>query len=491
MANCKYVNSGMLHLLVLIMSSIMCNSFRRVIPPRFSTALFGQLIESVVPLQSSNEGSLQRAKKLRLDVFLSSVFSDKHSRSFLGDLCEKGSVRVNNITVKSKSHRLNGGDRVCVDLQINENDFTSVAPENIPLDIIYEDEHIIAVNKPYGMVVHPAPGSPNNTFVNALLHHLGPNASTILIDSTHQKPGNIGSADESDKFSMHAHGDVMNSEDFEDDLSIDEEVEEFNSRDNKSSMGGMNVDLPETPEAAKASPPSLRPGIVHRLDKGTSGVLLAGKHPEAVAKLSELFARRKIRKIYLAVAIGHPGETTIVEPIGRSVKNRQLMTVYDGPPGKPAITHVRTLAFDGKLSAALVRIETGRTHQIRVHLKERRTPIAGDEAYGNSDWNKRLSRSDDIHRPLLHAYETEFTHPFTNKQILLQAPVPPDMAKLMLKLTPGTEPILDGQTSLLIGSTDVKGREPGDMRGGGDFVPSDRLVIEEEHWTSFELPEEL
>ena len=374
-----------------------------------------------------------------------------------------------------------------VDVQIDESAVSNVVPENIPLDVLYEDEHIIAVNKPHGMVVHPAPGSPNNTFVNALLYHLGPNAATILVNAANQQASS---------------GYSLQSEEEEgeegEEVVVEEEEEEEEEEDGIRQMGigkgkgkGEGIDLPETPEAAKASPPSLRPGIVHRLDKGTSGVLLAGKHPEAVAKLSELFAKRKIRKIYLAVSVGHPGETTIVEPIGRSVKNRQLMTVYDGPPGKPAITHVRTLAFDGKLSAALVRIETGRTHQIRVHLKERRTPIAGDEAYGNADWNKRLGRSDSIQRPLLHAYETEFTHPFTGKKVLLRAPVPTDMANLMFKLTPSTEPILDKQTCLLVGTTEVKGREPGENLGGGNFVPSDRLIIDDEpHYTSYELSEE-
>jgi 23S rRNA pseudouridine1911/1915/1917 synthase len=179
------------------------------------------------------------------------------------------------------------------------------------------------------------------------------------------------------------------------------------------------IDLPETPEAASATPMSLRPGIVHRLDKVTSGVLIAAKSTDAVAKLSALFAQRKIRKVYLAICVGHPGETTLVEPIGRSQRNRQLMTVYEGPPGKPAVTHVRTICFDGKISAALVRIETGRTHQIRVHLKHRRTPILGDEDYGNREWNNKIFRSDKINRPLLHAYETEFEHPFTGAYMLI------------------------------------------------------------------------
>jgi hypothetical protein len=157
----------------------------------------------------------------------------------------------------------------------------------------------------------------------------------------------------------------------------------------------------------------------------------------------------------------------------------QLMTVYDGPPGKQATTHVRTLAFDGKLSAAVVRIETGRTHQIRVHLKERRTPIAGDEAYGTAEWNKKLARSDGIHRPLLHAYETEFTHPFTGESITIRAPIPSDMANLLKKLTVVKSPLLDKETSLLIGSTEVRGRDAGELGAVKGFVPSDRLVMEE------------
>ena len=161
---------------------------------------------------------------------------------------------------------------------------------------------------------------------------------------------------------------------------------------------------------------------MHRLDKGTSGVLIAGKNTEAVAKLSALFSERKIRKLYLSVCIGHPGETTIVEPIGRSLKNRQVMAIFDGPPGKPAVTHIRTLSFDGKISTVLARIETGRTHQIRVHLKHRRTPILGDETYGNIDWNRKFSREmkkEPIsNRPLLHAYEVEFIHPFTGESMI-------------------------------------------------------------------------
>jgi 23S rRNA pseudouridine1911/1915/1917 synthase len=233
----------------------------------------------------------------------------------------------------------------------------------------------------------------------------------------------------------------------------------------------------------------MRPGIVHRLDKGTSGVLIAGKTLDAVAKLSSLFAQRKVRKVYLSVNVGHPGDATIVEPIGRSTKNRQEMCVYDVmPPGKPATTHVRTLVFDGKVSTALVRIETGRTHQIRVHLRHRRTPIIGDDIYGNVEWNRKYLRSYGVRRPLLHAYETEFEHPFTGAKVVLTAPVPTDLAEVIRRMTTTEKPLLDS-ASCLTCSTEVKGKAPGE-RGRG-FVPLDRLVMDDENWTDVELPEEL
>lgn len=222
--------------------------------------------------------------KQRLDVYLSTAF-EQYSRSFLSGLCDQGRVTVNG-KIEGKSYKMRKADNVHVDIEVKV-DKSVVNPEYIPLDILYEDEHIIAINKPNGMVVHPAPGSPNGTFVNALLYHLGSDAQK-LVDAA-----KLPFTDLHD----------------EDSNGLDED---------------LDFDLPETPEAAKASPQYLRPGIVHRLDKGTSGVLLAAKHPEAVTKLCALFAQRNIRKTYLAVCVGHPGETTIVDPIGRCRKNRQV-----------------------------------------------------------------------------------------------------------------------------------------------------------------------
>jgi 23S rRNA-/tRNA-specific pseudouridylate synthase len=320
------------------------------------------------------------------------------------------------------------------------------------------------------MVVHPAPGSPNGTFVNALLHHLGENA-TNLIPATEDAL------------------DILSSE------YLDGDSDDQYLIDNSDTMGDNSnamKDLPETPEAAKASPVQLRPGVVHRLDKGTTGILLAGKNPFAVGKLSSLFEKRLVEKTYLAICVGHPGTTTIVESIGRSDKNRQTMTVYDDGRGKLAISHVRTIAFDGKLSACLVRIETGRTHQIRVHLQHRRTPVLGDETYGKADWNKKYHRGDKIDRPLLHAYETKFVNPFTKEELSLRAPLPEDMRNLLKKVSFNLkDQVLDMDSGMLTCDTFVEGDDYVGEREKKGYVPMDRLQMEEDHWTSYDLPETL
>lgn len=195
---------------------------------------------------------------------------------------------------------------------------------------------------------------------------------------------------------------------------------------------------------------SFRPGIVHRLDKGTTGVLVVAKTKLAHAQLSEAFASREVKKTYLAITVGNPGENVAIDkPIGRHPVYRQRMRVVPDPhkkdssgmspkdrlaaspsnsvAGRRAISFVDTLAFDGKLSLVQVRIETGRTHQIRVHLQDRHTPIYGDDIYGLADWNKRLFQTHQIERPLLHAYRLEVSHPITKENMVFEAPVANDM----------------------------------------------------------------
>jgi len=274
---------------------------------------------------------------MRLDKLLSAEFPS-YSRTYFQYLIENGFVLVNGNVLKKKD-KPSVGDEIEICFQLTPE--ISLEPENIPLDILYEDDDIIAINKPVGMVTHPAPGHYSQTFVNGLLYH----CKTLPQDH-------------------------------------------------------------------------LRPGIVHRLDKETSGILLAAKTEKAHQKLVEMFSKRELKKTYLAICIGSPGDITIDAPIRRHPTKRKEMAV--DPEGKSAITICKTLASNGNLSLMEVNLVTGRTHQIRVHMKYKGTPILGDTTYGSLTWNKKFA----ISHQLLHAYKLEFTHPITGKHLHLAAPIP-------------------------------------------------------------------
>lgn len=287
-------------------------------------------------------------QNLRLDKLLSLRFPEL-SRTYLQWLIAEGHVSVNGTVVK-KSAKPELADEIDVDfVPTNE---LSLEPENIPLDVLYEDEHLLAINKPAGLVVHPGPGNWKGTFVNALLYH----CKTL------------------------EHNDA------------------------------------------------LRPGIVHRLDKETSGVLLAAKTSQAHAKLTQAFCERKIQKKYLAICFGTPHLQTIEAPIARHPTQRKLMTVAE-EGGKFARTHVRLLATNGVLSVVEVDLETGRTHQIRVHLKHIGHSLVGDDVYG-----KKLPG---VERPMLHAQSIAFIHPITLESLVINAALPQDIELLVQKITIG------------------------------------------------------
>lgn len=290
---------------------------------------------------------------LRLDALLSLRFPDK-SRSYFQFLIEQGYVLVNGKTIK-KRERTKPGDEIKIYFQITpEIDLT---PESINLEILYEDEHLIAINKPAGMVVHPAPGHHRGTFVNALLFHC------------------------------------------------------------------KQIDCGDP----------LRPGIVHRLDKDTSGILIAAKTRTVHAGLTDLFAKRKIEKTYLAICIGVPKESLIDMPIARHPFRRKEMTVC--MQGKTSKTLCRVLAQNHSLSLVKLEPLTGRTHQLRVHLKHIGTPILGDEIYGNAIINKKFS----TRRQLLHAYFIKFFHPITQQIFSLTAPIPEDLREAIELVDPQRE----------------------------------------------------
>lgn len=288
----------------------------------------------------------------RLDKVLARRFSEIHSRTYFQYLIQQHLILVNGVPVKKRT-KPNAGDEIEIEFAaLPELD---LRPENIPLSIIYEDEHLIAVNKPAGMVVHPAPGNWSGTFVNALLYHC-------------------------------------------------------------KQLADQNE--------------SMRPGIVHRLDKETSGVLLAAKTLEMQQKLIELFASRKVHKEYLAICVGKTADEEIQAPIGRHPVHRKQMAVVD--TGRQAITIVKNIGWDGKLSFLRLIILTGRTHQIRVHLKFRGVPVLGDATYGTPSANAHYHAE----RQLLHAAVLRLAHPLTNEILEFRADPPPDMLKFIHKISP-------------------------------------------------------
>ncbi|MCS6770584.1 MAG: RluA family pseudouridine synthase [Kiritimatiellae bacterium] len=246
---------------------------------------------------------------------------------------------------------------------------TGLEPEPIPLSVIYEDEDLIAIDKPPGLVVHPAPGHPAGTLVNALLHHC-PNL-----------PG----------------------------------------------IGG-----------------ELRPGLVHRLDRDTSGVMVVAKNDGAMVSLARQFKDRRTRKEYLALVWGRPRDLagTIHTRIARSEHDRKKMAAYPLEPasgelkGKEALSRYEVLETIGPVSLVRVRIETGRTHQIRVHMSHIRHPVVGDPVYGGS------RREIAAPRQMLHAERLELIHPRTGTPLVLVAPIPADFQELISQLkqreNPGT-----------------------------------------------------
>ena len=282
----------------------------------------------------------------RIDRFLSGEDTGL-SRSALQALVAEGHVQCNGKAV-AKSLKLKAGDIVL--LEIPDAKPIEAVPQEIPLDIVYEDAHLLVVNKPKGMVVHPAPGNPDGTLVNALLHHCG-------------------------------------------DLS---------------GIGGVE-----------------RPGIVHRLDKDTSGCLVIAKNDAAHQSLTAQFAARSTEKRYLAVVQGIPSQSsgTVFTHIGRHPVNRLKMAVVNPGSGKAAITDYDLLCADPSTDSSLVlcTLHTGRTHQIRVHMLHLGHPLIGDPIYAKPARQKAKPG-----RLMLHAWRLGFDHPRTGKRMDFEAPVPPE-----------------------------------------------------------------
>jgi 23S rRNA pseudouridine1911/1915/1917 synthase len=287
----------------------------------------------------------------RLDVFLRKKFPAV-SRGAMQRLIEQGDIRVNGKHVKPTHHPRAGEE---IEIVFPEARPAAAQPEDIPLDILFEDKSLLVVNKPAGLVVHPAAGHEEHTLVNALLHHCA---------------------------------------------------------DSLSGIGGV-----------------ARPGIVHRLDKETSGCLVVAKNDETHLALSEQFSRRAVKKIYHAIVGGEvPHESgEIHAAIARHPTHRKRMAVHADGAGREAHTSYAILERLTASTYVAVQIHTGRTHQIRVHFQHLGFPVAGDEVYGAKQ-NKKLKEQTNYAAPrvLLHAKELTFIHPRTKKTMHFAAPLPKD-----------------------------------------------------------------
>ncbi|MDO4588660.1 MAG: RluA family pseudouridine synthase [Fusobacterium sp.] len=285
-------------------------------------------------------------KGKRIDSFLNEVIEDA-TRSYIQKIIDGGYVEITGKKNTKSGNKLKGTETIVVNLP--EDETLDLIPENIPLEIIYEDSDIVVINKAPNMVVHPAHGNYNGTLVNALLYHIK-------------------------------------------DLST---------------INGV-----------------IRPGIVHRLDKDTSGVIVVAKNDEAHTNLSEMFKEKTLEKTYVCIAKGIFKEKSgrIETLIGRDPRDRKKMAVVT-ENGKIAISNYEVLDESKNYSLVKVRIETGRTHQIRVHMKSLNHPILGDSTYGNS--------TDGIKRQMLHSYRLKFIHPISKKEMVVTAPIPEDFKKAL------------------------------------------------------------
>jgi 23S rRNA pseudouridine1911/1915/1917 synthase len=306
---------------------------------------------------------------LRIDKFLTAKIEGA-SRTRVQGAADAGNILVNNAPVKS-SYRVKPSDLIQVVLP-NPPREIELIPENIPLNIVFEDDHVIVVDKEPGMVVHPGYGNYTGTLVNALMWHL---------------------------------------------------------RDNPMFSSG-----------------ELRPGLVHRIDKNTSGLLVIAKSDLAHNHLARQCFDRTTERQYIALVWGlpKPGEGTVTGNIGRSPKDRKVMYVFtDGTEGKHAVTHYRTIEELGYISMIECRLETGRTHQIRVHMSHMGHPLFNDEEYGGN----RILRGTTftkyqqfvrncfnmLPRQALHARSLGFTHPATGERLLFESPLPADMTSVIEK----------------------------------------------------------
>ena len=283
----------------------------------------------------------------RLDAYLAE--NTELTRTRIQQLIKEENIKVNDKKTKS-SYKIEMGDTI--EVFIPEKKEIDLVPQNISINILYEDNDIAVIDKKAGLVIHPSYGHESGTLVNAIMFHIN-------------------------------------------------------------DLSGINGEI--------------RPGIVHRLDKDTSGLIIIAKNDKAHNKLSEMFKNKEINKTYLAIVKGSLGKDTgrLETQMGRDLKDRKKMSVLK-TGGKTAITNYEVLDKNDKFSLVRVNIETGRTHQIRVHMKYLGYPILGDSVYGKE--------SKSVKRQMLHAYKLEFMHPVTGKEMIIKSEIPKDFSEVLERI---------------------------------------------------------
>jgi len=384
-------------------------------------------VREIIAASASGGGGGVVIKPSRLDAFIAeNLREEKITRGAVARSIANGNVFVNGTKTMKKTYKVQRGD--VIRLTIERAKSLTAEPEDIKLDVIYEDEDVIVINKPAGMVVHPAPGHSSGTLVNALLYHCG--CPALVVQEGRKIPKSLDFAE------------VQNGEE-------DEEEDDDNDDDDDDDDEIMPYLGPEEEDT------TVRPGIVHRLDKGTSGLLVCAKNGAAHQHLCDQFAARSVRRLYVALVLGHPNPSAgvVEEPIGRDPKNRLRMSIASSlRTGRFARSNYRTLetfptSADTATSASLVewKLDTGRTHQIRVHSKFLGCGILGDETYdGNKERvKKQLLNNPGIKkvnaeavgkrsvRPMLHARTIGFTHPRTGESLDFSREPPQDFLELL------------------------------------------------------------
>ena len=310
------------------------------------------MTDNILKIAASSEDA-----GIRLDAFIG-YNTDELSRSYAVKLIERGLVKVNGEAVVSKKHSISEGDIVEIDLP--EPEVLEVKAEDIPIEIVYEDDDVAVINKSRGMVVHPGPGNQSGTLVNAVMYHMG---------------------------------------------------------DSLSSINGV-----------------IRPGIVHRIDKDTSGLLMIAKNDRAHESLAAQLKEHSVTREYTALVYDNikEDELTIDLPIGRDERNR-MRNAVNGAAARNAVTHIKVLERFGKYTLVMAKLETGRTHQIRVHMAYIHHPLAGDELYGPRKQSSKIEGIA-VSGQLLHAGTLGFIHPSSGNYMEFHSELPEIFEKVLSSL---------------------------------------------------------